>query len=87
MFLSLIDLVRHPFTGQQQAPGDRHKGSKNLLNEGCNKELEDGAGRTALDLATLCDNTESIAILNGIGSTYVRPPVKRMVLNKAALAE
>ena len=36
---------------------------KTLLDEGCNKDLKDKAERTALDLATMFDNTGVVAIL------------------------
>ena len=42
---------------------------KILLDEGCNKELKDKAERTALDLATMFDNTGAVAILKNIVDT------------------
>lgn len=38
-----------------------------LLDEGCNKDLKDKAGRTALDLATKLENSQSVAILTADG--------------------
>lgn len=37
---------------------------KALVDQGCNKDLKDKARRTALDLAAIFENTESVAILN-----------------------
>ena len=42
---------------------------KTLLDEGCNKDLRDKAGRTALDLATMFDNTGVITILKNDANT------------------
>ena len=40
---------------------------KALLDEGCNKDMKDKAGRTALDLATKLENGQSVAILTADG--------------------
>ena len=40
---------------------------KALLDEGCNKDMKDKAGRTALDLATKLENSQSVAILTADG--------------------
>lgn len=40
---------------------------KALLDEGCNKDMKDKAGRTALDLATKLENSQSVAILTTDG--------------------
>ena len=45
---------------------------KVLLDEGCNKDMKDKAGRTALDLATKLDNSKSVAILT-TGSAHIDP--------------
>ena len=42
---------------------------KTLLDEGCNKTLKDKAERTALDLATMFDNTGAVAILENDADT------------------
>ena len=42
---------------------------KTLLDEGCNKDLKDKAERTALDLATMFDNTGAVAILKNDADT------------------
>ena len=46
---------------------------KALVDQGCNKDLKDKAGRTALDLATIFENTESVAILNDMDNEYTDP--------------
>ena len=49
-----------------------------LLDEGCDKEIEDRSGRTALDLATGFGNAELIAILNATSKAYVHSPKDRV---------
>ena len=44
---------------------------KVLLREECNIELKDRDGRTALDLALMFDNAESVAILNDTGKAHM----------------
>ena len=46
---------------------------KALLSKGCNTDLKDKDGRTALDLAEKFGNSESVAILNETGKTYTDP--------------
>lgn len=55
---------------------------KTLLDKGCNKDLKDKAERTALDLATVFDNTGALAILKNdadlepldSGTTAIKEP-------------
>ena len=51
--------------------------SKALIDGGCNVEMEDKEGRTALDLAVQLSNTEAIAILNDTGKAYIDPSTIR----------
>ena len=44
---------------------------KALLRKECNIELKDRDGRTALDLALMFDNAESVAILNDTGKAHM----------------
>lgn len=46
---------------------------KALIDKGCNVEMQDKEGRTALDLAVQLDNAEAIAILNDTGKIYTGP--------------
>ena len=46
---------------------------KALLHKGCNEDMEDKEGRTALDLAIQLGNTEVIAVLNNTSNAYIDP--------------
>ena len=44
---------------------------KVLIDEGCNKDLKDRDGRTALDLANKFNNTNSMAVLSGTANAHL----------------
>ena len=46
---------------------------KALLHKGCNKDMEDKEGRTALDLAIQLGNTEAIAVLYDTSNAQIDP--------------
>lgn len=56
-----------------------------LLDEGCNSDMRDKEGRTALNLAEKLGNSESVAILKDMGNAYVDPPrngaIKKTIIN------